>query len=92
MGKIISEKKTIRAHGLREKDQVNRDGIWWLVQRQCVPGSDVKLLQRVGEDKTVKVPDNGVSVLAARGSRKEVFTFQPNTLVKVIRQREKVGA
>lgn len=92
MGKMISEKKLVRAHGLREKDQVKRDDIWWLVHRQCTPGSTVKLIQRVGADKEVQVPMDGISVLASRGSRKEVFTFKPNTLLNVIRQREKVGS
>lgn len=91
MGKLISEKKLVRAHGLREKDQVNRDDIWWIVERQCTPGGTV-VLRGKDADKQVNVPAEGVSVIAARGSRREVLTFKPNTLLNVIRQREKVGS
>lgn len=91
MGKMISEKKLVRAHGLRAKDQVKRDDIWWMVERQVNPGSKITIVMRVGNDKIVDVPKDGVSILAARGSRKEVFTFQPNTILNVIRPRVKVG-
>lgn len=88
MPTLIDTKRTIRAHGLRENDQVKDDGHWWLVKRQLTQSEVVRIGVKDGEPIVMEAPRYGFSVLLARGHKYRIVTYRSaDSVVSIIRKK-----